>query len=162
MQDFRGIKAWHRARWLAVAIHRLTRGFPRGYGRLIAQLTDAAESVVFNIVEGAAARTRREFARFLDISIRSSSEVESQLQSGRDYGVISPADWQRLTDETVEIRRMICGFRGAVLRADAAEKAQARLRKDRKRSHDSHPPRSEPPSPGCRPARRGRKPDADS
>jgi four helix bundle protein len=41
----------------------------------------AAESIPFNIVEGCGAHTRKDFARFLDISIKSSLELEAQLQT---------------------------------------------------------------------------------
>jgi hypothetical protein len=33
----------------------------------------------------------------------------------RDNGVVNPAEWRQLTDETVEIRRMIWGLRKRVL-----------------------------------------------
>lgn len=59
----------------------------------------AAESITTNIVEGCGAATRREFARFLDISIKSTSELEYQLQpwptttefSPLVCGLVSPA-----------------------------------------------------------------------
>ncbi len=118
MQDFRGLKVWQRANELAVAIRSTVRRFPRrGHSALAAQLTRAAESIAFNIAEGSATRTRREFARFLDISIRSASEVEAELQHARDCGALREAEWLTHTAETVEVRRMLCGLRRAVLRA---------------------------------------------
>jgi four helix bundle protein len=75
----------------------------------------AAESIVFNIVEGCGGRTPKEFARFLDISIKSTSELESQLELAKDYGVLSNRHWQTLTKETVDVRRMLCGLRAKVL-----------------------------------------------
>jgi four helix bundle protein len=84
-------------------------------------MTSAAESVAFNIVEGCGAASRKEFARFLDISIKSTSELEYQLQLAKDYGVLPSHAWQSLTAETIEIRRMLCGLRRAVLDADRAE-----------------------------------------
>jgi four helix bundle protein len=86
----------------------------------------AAESIPFNIVEGCGARGNKEFARFLDISIKSSSELEYQLQLGRDYGVLPKRDWQSLTAEVIEVRKMLCGLRRAVLAAgDTAKPARA-------------------------------------
>lgn len=78
-------------------------------------MVNAAESIAFNIVEGCGSRTAKEFARFLDISIKSASELESQLQLAVDCGAITKAVWQPLTGETVEIRRMLCGLRRKVL-----------------------------------------------
>lgn len=94
----------------------------RGFGRLIAQLTDAAESIPFNIVEGCGATTRKEFSRFLGISVKSTMEVEEQLEMARDAGALSLQVWQPLAKEVVEIRRMLCGLRAAIRSADAEEK----------------------------------------
>jgi len=40
------------------------------------------------------------------------------LQLALDNGVLPPSKWKQLSDEVVEIRRMLCGLRKAVLRAD--------------------------------------------
>jgi four helix bundle protein len=58
------------------------------------------------------------FARFLDISIKSTSELESQLELAKDYGVLNDRHWQTLTRETVNVRRMLCGLRAKVLTAN--------------------------------------------
>ena len=79
-------------------------------------MTTAAESIVLNIVEGCGARSPKDFARFLDHSIKSSSELESQLELANDYGVLPAGTYQALTGEVVEIRRMTCVFRSKVLR----------------------------------------------
>jgi len=95
------------------------RAFPgRGYAELKSQIVRAAESIPANIVEGCGAATRKEFARFLDISIKSTSEVEYRLQLAKDNGVLGPSLADSLTREVVEIRRMVCGLRRAVLNAD--------------------------------------------
>lgn len=78
----------------------------------------AAESVVFNIVEGCGARTSKAFARFLDVGIKSTSELESQLELSKDYGVLPRRDWAILTAAVVEVRRMLCGLRRAILRIE--------------------------------------------
>jgi four helix bundle protein len=77
----------------------------------------AAESIASNIVEGCGASTQKEFARFLDISTKSTSDVEYRLQLAADCGVLPMRDWRSLTAETVEIRRMLCGLRRKILDA---------------------------------------------
>ncbi len=77
----------------------------------------AAESIVFNVVEGCGGRSQKEFARYLDISIKSTLELESQLELAKDYGVLSNRHWQTLTKEAVDVRRMLCGLRSKVLAA---------------------------------------------
>ena len=114
---------WQKAHLLALDVRRASRGFPRsGYTALKSQTVGAAESVVFNIVEGCGATSRKEFARFLDISIKSTLELECQLELAKDYGVLAERAWRSLTADTVEVRRMVCGLRRAILNADNARK----------------------------------------
>jgi four helix bundle protein len=121
MQDFKHILAWRRAHALAIVLHKLTRGFARGgHANLRSQLTRAADSVATNIVEGCGSATSKEFARYLDISIKSANEVEHHILSARDHGLISPDDWQKYTAETVEIRKMIYGYRKKIAQATQA------------------------------------------
>jgi len=116
VQEFRRIKAWERAHWLAIKVRRATRSFPRsGYASLKSQITSAAESIPFNIVEGCGAHTRKDFAKFLDVSIKSDSELEYGLQLARDNGVLAEHAWRALAGETIEIRKMLCAFRRKVL-----------------------------------------------
>ena len=119
MQDHHRLKVWQRAHVLAIEVRRASRGFPRtGYASLHSQLVRAAESVVLNIVEGCGSQTRKEFGRFLDISIKSTSELEGQLELARDYGILPPRNWAGLSEEAVQIRRMLCGLRTRVLAAE--------------------------------------------
>ena len=62
-----------------------------------------------------AAATNKEFARFLDISIKSANETEHHLLTPRDSSLLSPQEWQKQTGETVEIRKMIYTYRKRVL-----------------------------------------------
>jgi len=116
MQDFKHIKAWQRAHALAIAIHKATRHFGRmGYAHLRSQLTRAADAIAANIVEGCGAATNKEFARFLDISIKSDNELEYHLLESRDLELLDLAIWQGFNDETIEIRKMTFGYRNRVL-----------------------------------------------
>lgn len=120
VQNFRDLQVWHRAHAFALDVRRATHVFPRsGYAALKSQLIRAAESIPSNIVEGCGAASRKEFARYIDISVKSTSEVEYELLLARDLGLIQAAIYDRLAKEVVEIRRMLCGLRRAILEADA-------------------------------------------
>jgi four helix bundle protein len=126
MQDFHRIDAWKRAHALALEVRKATSAFPRrGFAELKAQIIDAAESIPTNIVEGCGASSRKEFARYLDISIKSTFELEYQLLLAKDNGAMPPLLSQRYSNEAVEIRRMLCAFRQSVLRADDAERERS-------------------------------------
>lgn len=84
------------------------------------QLIRAAESIATNIVEGCGAESQPEFARYLDISIKSASELEYHLLLARDNGVLSPDHWQPLASDTVQIRRMLYSLRRKVLERQAS------------------------------------------
>jgi four helix bundle protein len=120
MQDFENLKVGHKANALAVQVRKATFKFPRsGYASLKAQTTDAAESIVINIAEGCGASTPKEFARYLDISIKSTTELEEELRLARDYEILRVPDWEGLKKDTVEVRKMLCGLRRRVLGDDS-------------------------------------------
>lgn len=130
MQDFRQLRVWQRAHALAIEA-RTTETFPRtGYAELKSQITRAADSIASNIVEGCAAASRQEFARFLDISIKSASELDYRFQLARALDVLRYDVWKSLAREIVEIRKMLSGLRRTVLAAAEREKRQKRPRAD--------------------------------
>ena len=116
MQDFKHIRPWQRSHALSIALHKGAKHFARaGHSHLRSQLTRAADGIASNIVEGCGAATNKEFARFLDISIKSANETEHHLLTARDLSLLSPEEWQKHTGETVEIRKMIYTYRKRVL-----------------------------------------------
>ena len=116
MQDYHRLMVWQKSHDLAINIQRATRAFKRaGCIGLRTQIVRAAEAIPTNIVEGCFAASPREFARFLDISIKSTGEVEYQLQLARDYKAMSQEQHTLLTTATIEVRRMLVGLRKKVL-----------------------------------------------
>ena len=116
MIDFKRIQAWRRAHELAIRVDECARGFTRaGHATLRSQLTRSASSAPLNIVEGCGAPTRKDFARSLDIAIKSLNETEYHLLAARDHGLLPPDSWRQLTAETIEIRKMLCGYRRKLL-----------------------------------------------
>jgi four helix bundle protein len=116
MRDYHRLEIWRRAHALAIAIHDLARRL-RGneFATLRSQLTRAADSIAATIVEGCAAASAREFARFLDMSIKSASETEYHLLSARDRHALTDGRWRQLASEAVEIRRMTYVYRKRLL-----------------------------------------------
>ncbi len=82
---------------------------------------------MFNIVEGCGANSLKDFGRFLDYSIKSSSELEAQLELAKDYGILDSRQYLKLSTETVEISRMICGYRSKVFLTAIAGDRRFRL-----------------------------------
>ena len=116
MQDHRRLRVWKKAVGLAVNVRDVIARYPaRGYSELKAQTISAVESIVFTIVEGCGATTQREFARFLEMAIKSSKELEAELELAADYEVLPPKRWEALSSEVVDTRRMLVGLRKKVL-----------------------------------------------
>jgi four helix bundle protein len=137
MQDYRKLKVHARAHKQAVSIRKAVEAFPkRGFAEFRSQLTTAAESIPFNIVEGCGAESRPEFARFLQISIKSAFELESQLDLAKDYGILPEERWARLSKETVDIRKMTCGLRKRVLDSNRDRDLDDDTKEDEKEEND--------------------------
>lgn len=111
MKDYRNIQAWQRAHKLVLLLYELTEGFPtkESYG-LTSQLRRAAISVPTNIAEGCGRTTEMELTRFMDISLGSLNEIEYLLLLSADLNYIEKKIYQKLSEEVVEIRKMLTAF----------------------------------------------------
>jgi four helix bundle protein len=116
MRDFRNYQVWHRSHHLAAAIFiELGKSRRIEHAGLRSQLRDSADSVPANIVEGSAAASQKEFARFLGMSIKSANETEYHLLVARDRGAIRRDTAERFVCEIVEIRKMLFSLRRTIL-----------------------------------------------
>ena len=119
MRDYNRLEFWRRAHAQVIAIGDVARRIRgRDFASLRSQLIRSSESVAATIVEGCGASSAKEFARFLEMSIKSGAETEYHLKSGRDRRAISYDDWRRLSVETIEIRKMTYVYRKKLLEDD--------------------------------------------
>ena len=82
-------------------------------------------SIPTNIVEGTGQRSGREFARFLDIALKSTSELEYHLMLSREIRVITVNDFESLSAQAIEVRKMLYGLRTRV--TASPEKAKSNV-----------------------------------
>ncbi len=82
MTNFRNLLIWQRGMDLVIAIYKLSEGLPNEekFG-LKSQITRAAISIPSNIAEGSSRSSGKDFKRFLEISLGSAFELETQLLS---------------------------------------------------------------------------------
>jgi four helix bundle protein len=80
--------------------------------RLSGQIQDAASSVMHNIAEGFDSGTNPEFIRFLKISRRSASEVQSELYLALDRKYINQDELAIAYNLATESKRLINGMVG--------------------------------------------------
>ena len=118
MKDFRQLKVWEKSHQFALSVYKATKEFPKEelYG-LTSQIRRASMSIPTNIAEGCGRNTAKEFARFLQIAIGSSSETEYQLILARDLGFLPQDSYKNLQNEVEEVKRMLASLL-KTLRAD--------------------------------------------
>jgi four helix bundle protein len=111
IKRFEEIKAWQKARELVNAVYAVTRegAFARDFG-LRDQIRRAAGTIMHNIAEGFDSGTDAEFRRFLRISARSASEVQSQLYTAIDQGYLIQAQFNLLYEQTEAVKAHIRKF----------------------------------------------------
>ena len=80
VRHFRDLIVWQRSMQLSVAVHELTKEFPREeiYG-LTSQMRRAAVSILSNIAEGHGRNSRVQLAHFTSMARGSCYELEAQL-----------------------------------------------------------------------------------
>ncbi len=116
MQNFHNLRVWNEANSLAIAVKRLTTRFSKAdHGSLRNQMGRSAESIADNIAEGCGAATNAEFARYLDMAIKSSSELESQIERSHGYALIRSHERESLATQVCNVRKMTWGLRIKVL-----------------------------------------------
>lgn len=105
-RNFRNYKVWHDAVDYASSVYRVTAEMPWFEKKGICdQLQRAVVSISSNIAEGAAKPSDAEFARFLDTSLGSAFEVETQLLIAKNVGYISEVLYNNLLEGLAEIER---------------------------------------------------------
>lgn len=115
MQDFKKLRVWAQAHAFSLNVRRATRRCPRSLASLKSQLFRSAGSISATIAEGCGADTPKEFARFLQMSIKSASETEYHLIDARDNGLITAQAWRALNADVCSIRAQIIVLRRRVL-----------------------------------------------
>jgi four helix bundle protein len=111
VSDYKKLSVWRKAHALALNVHRVVATI-RGahHAPLRSQMMRAAMSIPTNIVEGTGQKSRKEFARFLGFALNSTSELEYHLLVARDMEAIEATDFDSLSAQTVEVRKMLHGL----------------------------------------------------
>ena len=80
MKDFKKLRIWQKGFEIAIKAYKLTSSFPKSelYG-LTSQINRAAVSVISNIAEGSSRASDKDYRRFIEISIGSTFELETQI-----------------------------------------------------------------------------------
>ena len=111
MHNFRELKIWQRSMEYVVKVYEVTNHFPADekYG-LTSQLRRCAVSIPSNTSEGAGRGTNSQFKYFLEFSMGSCNESQTQIELGYRFKYISQEKRDELADEGLQIYKMILKF----------------------------------------------------
>jgi len=89
MRNFKELKVWQKGFQIAINSFRITETFPQQekFG-LASQINRAGVSIPSNIAEGSSRNSDKDYNRFIEISLGSSFELETQLMIAKElkYG----------------------------------------------------------------------------
>jgi len=111
VQSFRNLKVWEKAHSMTLDVYRSTRAFPKEelYG-LTSQMRRSSASVGANIAEGCCRNGDKDFGRFIQIAVGSAGELEYHILLAHDLDLLNAVDYQRLSQETIEVKRMLASL----------------------------------------------------
>lgn len=109
--NFKNLNIWKLSIDLTNDVYILTDYFPKSeeFG-LKSQLRRCSVSVASNIAEGSSRSSNKDFNRFLEISLGSLYELQTQIiiSSSRNYFDLSKLE--NIENKITELQRMISGF----------------------------------------------------
>ena len=92
-------------------IYKSTNEFPKEEMLgLTSQMRRSSVSVPSNIAEGSGRNSDKEFKHFLDISLGSLFELETQLFISHELAFLSDNDFKNLSEKVQEEQKMISGL----------------------------------------------------
>ena len=110
-RKFCNYKVWQDAVEYSTKIYQQTDKMPRFESKgLCDQLRRAVVSISSNIAEGSAKPTDTDFARFLDTSLGSAYEVETQLLIANKIDYIDNENYNELNKEIIDIQKQLVGL----------------------------------------------------
>ena len=111
MRPFRELVVWQKAHHLTLRLYSVTRTFPREeqYG-LLSQTRRCAASICANVAEGCGRGTARDFARFIQIALGSSSELEYHILLAADLGYLTDQSHSEIQRALIDVKRMLSGL----------------------------------------------------
>ncbi len=111
MRNFKELKIWQKGFEIAVDTYKITASFPSSekFG-LTSQLTRAAVSIPSNVAEGSSRKSEKDYHRFIEISLGSSFELETQILIAKAVGLNQSIVYDDLLSKINEEQKMLASF----------------------------------------------------
>jgi four helix bundle protein len=102
---------WQKSMSLTTKIYKSTKNFPKEeIFALTSQIRRSSVSIPSNIAEGFGRDSNKEYLRFLNISIGSLFEMQTQLEIAKNIDYLNEEEFNTLYEDSREIERMLVSF----------------------------------------------------
>jgi four helix bundle protein len=102
---------WQKSMTLVTTIYKELKSFPKDelYG-LSSQIKRSAVSIPSNIAEGYGRDGTKDYLRFLNISLSSLFELQTQIEISKNLAFIEENKFEEIYEATREIERMLTSY----------------------------------------------------
>lgn len=108
IRNYRDLLVWQKSMHLVNKVYKLTAFFPDSEKyALKSQLQRSAVSVPSNVAEGHARSSTKEYIRFLNITMGSLFELQTQLEIAFNQEYMNEEIFRLVYDDSREIERML-------------------------------------------------------
>ena len=109
--NFKKLKIWQEGIILVSESYKLTQSFPDFEKfNLVSQMNRCAISIPSNISEGSSKSSNRHFKKYLETSLGSAFEWETQLIVSFNEKYLSSKTFEKLENKILQIQKMIGSF----------------------------------------------------
>ncbi len=111
MRNFKELKIWQKGFDIAIKSFKLISTFPKEekFG-ISSQITRSAVSIPSNIAEGSSRTSEKDYSRFIEISLGSTFELETQLLIAKTVNFGSPELGNEILKDLDEEEKMLISF----------------------------------------------------
>lgn len=111
MKNFKELRIWQKGMDIAVNCFNLTAAFPKEekFG-LSLQITRCRVSIPSNIAEGSCRKSEKDYARFIEISLGSAYELETQLLIAQRVSFGNQELLSKTIADVNDEQKMLMGF----------------------------------------------------
>lgn len=117
MKNFMDLKIWQKGMDIAISCFQLTESFPstERFG-ISSQINRAGVSIPSNVAEGSSRTSEKDYGRFIEISLGSSFELETQLLIAQRLKFGDDRKVADLITNVSEEQKMLAGFLKSLFR----------------------------------------------
>lgn len=111
MSTFKDLLIWQKAMNLVTKIYQTTQLFPKDEQfELTSQIRRSSISIPSNIAEGFGRQGKNDYLKFLNISLSSLFEMQTQIEIAKNINYLNETDFSILYEDSRELERMLVSF----------------------------------------------------